>query len=178
MASTVFGRKFHWQLREQIGKGDAGEVLRVQTELGRDRGLMKRPVQNVSGGTIVRQAVQIENEGKVLAALNGLDTRRNNLTVHTPLLLDQSPEGTSRTAALFIVSEEVPGIAISNLLKNLLQKNASFSQTLVLKVLSSLFTLLSRVHAQGIAWNDVKMEHIFWDETTNTLSFKIGRAHV
>ena len=171
MASTVFGRKFHWQLREQIGKGDAGEVLRVQTELGRDRGLMKRPVQNVSGGTIVRQAVQIENEGKVLAALNGLDARRNNLTVHTPLLLDQSPEGTSRTAALFIVSEEVPGIAISNLLKNLLQKNASFSQTLVLKVLSSLFTLLSRVHAQGIAWNDVKMEHIFWDETTNTLSF-------
>ena len=171
MASTVFGRKFHWQLREQIGKGDAGEVLRVQTELGRDRGLMKRPVQNVSGGTIVRQAVQIENEGKVLAALNGLDARRNNLTVHTPLLLDQSPEGTSKTAALFIVSEEVRGIAISSLLKNLLQKNASFSQTLVLKVLSSLFVLLSRVHAQGIAWNDVKMEHIFWDETSNTLSF-------
>ncbi|HNW95111.1 MAG TPA: serine/threonine-protein kinase [Anaerolineaceae bacterium] len=171
MASTVFGRKYHWQLREQIGKGDAGEVLRVQTELGRERGLMKRPVQNVSGGTILRQAVQIENEGKVLAALNGLDVRRNNLTVHTPLLLDQSPEGTSKTAALFIVSEEVRGIAISNLLKNLLQKNASFSQTLVLKVLSSLFTLLSRVHALGIAWNDVKMEHIFWDETTNTLSF-------
>ncbi|MBP7031334.1 MAG: hypothetical protein KBB13_01300 [Anaerolineaceae bacterium] len=171
MASLVFGRKFHWQLHEQIGKGDAGEVLRVQTELGRDRGLMKRPVQNVSGGTIVRQAVQIENEGKVLAALNGLDARRNNLTVHTPLLLDQSPEGTAKTAALFIVSEEVRGIAIANLLKNLLQKNASFSQTLVLKVLSSLFTLLARVHAQGIAWNDVKMEHIFWDESTNTLSF-------
>jgi len=171
MASTVFGRKFHWQLREQVGKGDAGEVLRVQTELGRDRGLMKRPVQNVSGGTILRQAVQIENEGKVLAALNGLDARRKNLTVHTPVLLDQSPEGTSRTAALFIISEEVRGVAISNLLKNLLQKNASFSQTLVLKVLSSLFTLLSRVHEVGIAWNDVKMEHIFWDESTNTLSF-------
>jgi hypothetical protein len=60
----------------------------------------------------------------------------------------------------------VRGIAISNLLKNLLQKNASFSQTLVLKVLSSVFTLLSRVHALGIAWNDVKMEHIFWDEST------------
>lgn len=171
MASVVFGRKFHWQLQEQIGKGDAGEVLRVQTELGRQRGLMKRPVQNISGGTILRQAVQIENEGKVLAALNGLDARRNNLTVHTPLLLDQSPEGTSRTAALFIISEEVRGIAISNLLKNLLQKNASFSQTLVLKVLSSVFTLLSRVHALGIAWNDIKMEHIFWDESTNTLSF-------
>ena len=171
MASIVFGRNSHWKLGEQIGKGDAGEVLRVQTELGRTSGLMKRPVQNVSGGTIVRQAVQIENEGKVLAALNGLDARRKNLTVHTPLLLDQSPEGTSKTAALFIVSEEVRGVAISNLLKNLIQKNASFSQTLVLKVISSLFTLLAEVHARGIAWNDVKMEHIFWDESANTLSF-------
>lgn len=52
-----------------IGKGDAGEVLRVQTELNTESGVMKRPVQNVSGGTMIRQALQIENEGKVLGLL-------------------------------------------------------------------------------------------------------------
>lgn len=171
MSRTITGRQKSWQILEQIGKGDAGEVLRVQAELGHEAGLMKRPVQNVSGGTILRQAVQIENEGKILAKLSGLDASRNNLIVHTPLLLDQSISGTSQTASFFIISEEVKGIAIENLLKQLYQEKISISQVLVLKVLSSLFFLLSKIHAMGIIWNDVKMEHIFWNENSNTLSF-------
>jgi serine/threonine protein kinase len=154
-----------------VGKGDAGEVLRVQAQPGSLTALMKRPVQNASGGTILRQAVQIENEGQILASLNGLDASRNGLLVHTPLLLDQSIPGTTQTASLFIVSEEVPGVAISSLLKQQLQEDVSLSHVLVLRVLSGLFLLLERVHEHGIAWNDVKMEHIFWDETSGRLSF-------
>ncbi len=171
MPRTINGRQFQWQLLEQVGKGDAGEVLRVQAQPGSLTALMKRPVQNASGGTILRQAVQIENEGQILASLKGLDASRNGLLVHTPLLLDQSIPGTEQTAALFIVSEEVPGVAISNLLKQRLQEDVSLSHVLVLRVLSGLFLLLERVHAFGIAWNDVKMEHIFWDETNGKLSF-------
>ncbi len=171
MPRTINGRQFQWQLLEQVGKGDAGEVLRVQAQPGSLTALMKRPVQNASGGTILRQAVQIENEGQILASLNGLDASRNGLLVHTPLLLDQSIPGTTQTASLFIVSEEVPGVAISSLLKQRLQEDVSLSHVLVLRVLSGLFLLLERVHEHGIAWNDVKMEHIFWDETSGRLSF-------
>ena len=121
MPRTINGRQFQWQLLEQVGKGDAGEVLRVQAQPGSVTALMKRPVQNASGGTILRQAVQIENEGQILASLKGLDASRNGLLVHTPLLLDQSIPGTTQTASLFIVSEEVPGVAISSLLKQRLQ---------------------------------------------------------
>lgn len=171
MPRTINGRQFQWQLLEQVGKGDAGEVLRVQAQPGSLTALMKRPVQNASGGTILRQAVQIENEGQILASLNGLDASRNGLLVHTPLLLDQSIPGTTQTASLFIVSEEVPGVAISSLLKQQLQEDVSLSHVLVLRVLSGLFLLLERVHEHRIAWNDVKMEHIFWDETSGRLSF-------
>jgi serine/threonine protein kinase len=171
MPRTINGRQFQWQLLEQVGKGDAGEVLRVQAQPGSLTALMKRPVQNASGGTILRQAVQIENEGQILASLNGLDASRNGLLVHTPLLLDQSIPGTTQTASLFIVSEEVPGVAISSLLKQRLQEDVSLSHVLMLRVLSGLFLLLERVHERGIAWNDVKMEHIFWDETSGRLSF-------
>jgi len=171
MPRTINGRQFQWQLLEQIGKGDAGEVLRVQSQPGSLTALMKRPVQNTSGGTILRQAVQIENEGQILASLNGLDASRNGLLVHTPLLLDQSIPGTSRTSSLFIVSEEVPGLAISNLLKQQHQEDVSLSHVLALRVLCGLFLLLARVHEHGIAWNDVKMEHIFWDEASGKLSF-------
>ncbi len=171
MAKTVTGRKAVWQILETVGKGDAGEVLRVQTALGREQGVMKRPVQNVSGGTIVRQAMQIENEGMVLALLDGLDVERHGRKVHTPLLLDQSIEGTSSTANLFIVSEEVTGVSISELLRRKLQGGSPISQVIVLSVLAATFQLLQKAHEKGVIWNDVKMDHIFWDAQANKLSF-------
>ncbi len=171
MAKKVTGRKRVWQLLESVGRGDAGEVLRVQAELGREQGVMKRPVQNVSGGTIVRQARQIENEGRVLALLDGMDVERHGRKVHTPLLMDQSIEGTSSSANLFIISEEVSGVSVSELLRRKMQGGSPISQVIVLKVLGAAFQLLQKVHEKGVIWNDVKMDHIFWDAEVNTLSF-------
>jgi len=171
MAKKVTGRNRDWQLLETVGKGDAGEVVRVQAELGKEQGVMKRPVQNVSGGTIVRQARQIENEGRVLALLDGLDIERHGQKIHTPLLMDQSIEGTSSSANLFIVSEEVPGVSVSELLRRKMQGGSPISQALVLKVLAAAFQLLQKVHEKGVIWNDVKMDHIFWNSEANILSF-------
>jgi len=171
MAKKVTGRKRVWQLLETVGKGDAGEVVRVEAELGGEQGVMKRPAQNVSGGTIVRQARQIENEGNVLALLDGLDVERHGRKIHTPLLMDQSIEGTSSSANLFIVSEEVSGAAISELLRRKLQGESPISQALVLKVLAAAFQMLQNVHEKGVIWNDVKMDHIFWDAENKVLSF-------
>ena len=38
-------------------------------------------------------------------------------------------------------------------------------------MLAAAFQLLQKVHEKGVIWNDVKMDHIFWDAQTNTLSF-------
>ena len=171
MAKTVKGRQQVWELLETVGRGDAGEVMRVKAQPGKEQGVMKRPVQNVSGGTIVRQARQIENEGRVLALLDGMDVDRNGRKAHTPLLMDQSIEGTSSSANLFIISEEVPGVSVSDLLRRRMQGGSPISQVIVLKVLAAAFQLLQKVHEKGVVWNDVKMDHIFWDAENNTLSF-------
>ena len=92
-------------------------MLRVRQELADQSGVLKRPLQNVSGGTIVRQAVQIESEGQILKQLGGVEARRNGLQIHTPLLMDESIQGTSRTSNYFIISEQVQGESISSLLK-------------------------------------------------------------
>jgi len=96
------------------------------------------------------------------------------LLVHTPLLLDQSLPGTTRTASLFIVSEEVPGVAISSLLKQRLQEDVSLSHVLVLRVLSGLFFIARARSRFRNAWNDVKMEHIFGMKPTENFHLSTG----
>lgn len=155
----------------KIGSGDAGEVWRVEAESSKETAVLKRPVQNVSGGTSMRQAMQIEAEGQILADLNGIDSTRNNIKIHTPLLIDQSITGTSGTSGLFMISEEVSGTSITTLLDKLRLGDSAFSQVLTLKVLAASFHLLRQVHAKGILWNDVKMDHIFWDANANKMSF-------
>ncbi len=171
MAKIVNGREQAWQVLDVIGSGDAGEVLRVVSGNGKLQGVMKRPVQNVSGGTIVRQATQIETEGKILSALEGVDFTKNGLTIHTPLLLDQSIKGTSRSANLFMISEEIQGRSITSMLARQRNGGELIPQNLLLKVLSGALLLLERVHAKGLIWNDVKTDHIFWNAETKTMSF-------
>jgi len=171
MAKTVNGRERSWQIGKPLGSGDAGEVLQAVSLPGNLQGVMKRPLQNVSGGTIVRQAGQIETEGKILKALDGVNYTKSGLTIHTPILLDQSPEGTSQTVNLFMISEEVCGKSISNMLAERLSNGTPIPQNILLKVLSGMLLLLDRVHSKGVSWNDVKMDHIFWDAENKTMSF-------
>ena len=171
MAKTVNGREQVWQIQELVGSGDAGEVLRVSSQPGKQMGVMKRPLQNVSGGTIVRQATQIETEGKILSALEGINFTKNGLTIHTPILLDQSIDGTSRTAHFFIISEEIRGKSITSMLTRHHSGVEPIPQNMLLTVLSSLLLLLERIHERGIIWNDVKTDHIFWQDETKTMSF-------
>ncbi len=171
MAKLVRAEKQNWLLLEKIGSGDAGEVWRVESEISQQRAVLKRPVQNVSGGTMMRQASQIEAEGKILADLEGVDSSRNRIHVHTPPAHRQKPIRNIGHQRTFIISEEVSGISITTLLDKLRQGQSPFSQVLTLKVLAASFQLLRQVHAKGILWNDVKMDHIFWDESENKMSF-------
>ncbi len=120
---------------------------------------------------MMRQASQIEAEGKILADLEGVDSSRNRIHVHTPPAHRQKPIRNIGHQRTFIISEEVSGISITTLLDKLRQGQSPFSQVLTLKVLAASFQLLRQVHAKGILWNDVKMDHIFWDESENKMSF-------
>lgn len=169
MPKTVQGKQNAWQVLEVIGSGDAGEVLRVKSST--TSAVMKRPLQSVSGGTILRQARQIEQEAQILARLAGINSRRNGLQVHSPLLIDTSPEGTSGSSQFFMVSEQITSQSISAILGQMHENSTTLSQVLVLKVLAATLQLLYAIHRMGILWNDVKMEHVFWDEANQTFSF-------
>ena len=69
MAKVYSGIKNNWLVLEQIGKGDAGEVFLVESKDKTLQGILKRPLQIATGGTIIRQASQIETEGEILFAL-------------------------------------------------------------------------------------------------------------
>src|SRR5690606_16733681 len=57
------------------------------------------------------------------------------------------------------------------LLAERLSTGQAIPQNVVLKVLSSLLLLVENVHSKGVVWNDVKMDHIFWNPDTKTMSF-------
>jgi serine/threonine protein kinase len=170
MAKMVSGIKQRWLIQDLIGKGDAGEVVSVQSEGDGLNAVMKRPVQNATGGTIMRQAVQIENESRILARLDGLQLKQGDLTIATPRLLDTSIKGTSNTTAFFMVSQQMVGKALSVIIKEAHKEGSTIPHLLILSILSALFTMLKEVHRRGVLWNDVKTEHIYWNEAGKTIS--------
>jgi hypothetical protein len=164
LARTVQGIAHTWQISDApIGSGDAGEVYAVarldQPEL---TGVMKKPTRVATGGTIQRQAGQIAQEAQALALLEGLPDGK----AHPPRLLDQAPEYTKGTANYFMVSETAPGEDLSSLLAESRQTGKPFPRRVIMTVLDALFDMFSRAHKAGVLWNDVKMEHIYWHNTT------------
>lgn len=170
MAKTVAGIKGRWQIEELIGKGDAGEVWLVSRENQTQLAVMKRPVQVSTGGRIIRQASQIENEGRILEILGGLHIQCAGVTLNTPELLDASIPGTSQTAAYFIVSQQVAGISLAYLLRQILDGAKKFPHLVLLRIIASLFALFEVIHKKAVLWNDVKADHIYWDEDSKTVS--------
>lgn len=164
MAKTVQGKTYQWKLGDApIGSGDAGEVYAVvcveQPELS---GVLKKPSRIATGGTIQRQAGQIAQEGLALAQLEGLPECK----AHPPQILDQAPEFTHGTANFFIVSETAPGEDMAAMLVRSRQEGTPFPRRVILTVLDSLFDLFARAHRSGVLWNDVKLEHIYWDNNS------------
>ena len=164
MAKTVQGKTYQWRLGDApIGSGDAGEVYAVvcveQPELS---GVLKKPSRIATGGTIQRQAGQIAQEGLALAQLEGLPECK----AHPPQILDEAPEFTHGTANYFIVSETAPGEDMAAMLVRTRQEGTPFPRRVILTVLDSLFDLFARAHRSGVLWNDVKLEHIYWDNTS------------
>ena len=168
MARTVQGKTNTWRLSDKpIGSGDAGEVFAVtcvdNPELS---GVLKKPARIATGGTLQRQAGQIAQEGLALAQLDGLPECK----AHPPRLLDQAPDFTTGTANFFIVSETATGENLAEMLNQTRIDHKPFPRRVIITVLDSLFDLFAQAHRTGILWNDVKLDHIYWQNSTGAVS--------
>jgi serine/threonine protein kinase len=119
LTSSGIGQGRSWNLLKKLGEGDAGEVFLVESLLDKKKAILKRPRKSAFPSEIIRQASQIENEGRILRALNGLRPHLKvrsdlpGLFIRTPLLLDQSQPGTEFSDRFFIVVEKAPGFDFS-----------------------------------------------------------------
>ena len=161
------GKNYTWQIADTpIGSGDAGEVYEVSCQENPDlTGVMKTPARVATSGTIQRQSEQIAREGLALAQLDGIPRGK----AHTPRLLDEALDFTQGTANYFIVSETAPGVDLATLLAQTRQSGKPFPRRVLITVLDALFDLFARAHRLGILWNDVKLDHIYWHNTTGKI---------
>lgn len=168
MAQTIQGKNHTWRLGDApIGSGDAGEVYAViSTDQPELMGVLKKPARIATGGTIQRQSGQIAREGLALSQLDGLPKCK----AHPPALLDRAPEFTEGTANFFIVSEAAPGVDLATLLTQARQAGKPFPRRVIITALDALFDLFARAHRAGVLWNDVKLEHIYWDNNTGGIA--------
>lgn len=118
LPDTASGTARAWNLIKKLGEGDAGEVFRVQSLLdGRDA-ILKRPRRTGFPSDSIRQANQIEKEGRVLAVLNAASSLQT--AGFTPALLDQSKPGTEFSDRYFIVISIAQGISFEALARSAL----------------------------------------------------------
>jgi serine/threonine protein kinase len=168
LARTIRGQQYTWQIGENpIGSGDAGEVFAaVCVEEPEFSGVLKKPARVATGGTIQRQAEQIAREGQALAVLDGLPRGK----AHPPKLLDKTQEATRGTAQYGIITERAPGKDLAALLTAFRKSDNPFPRRVIITVLDALFDLFSRIHQSGLLWNDVKLDHIFWQAETGRIT--------
>jgi serine/threonine protein kinase len=121
VSEVVTGQQRGWSLLEKLGEGDAGEVYLVESPLDKTQAILKRPHRSAFSTDILRQASQIETEGKILRALAGVSINGQGLPaagmtlsftsprLAAPGLLDQSPPVNSFGERYFIVIEKASG---------------------------------------------------------------------
>jgi serine/threonine protein kinase len=124
----VSGQKRAWGLLEKLGEGDAGEVYRVESIFDKKGAILKRPHRNAFSSDIIRQAAQIEAEGKILRALEeaaqALERQAERVAwrVTVPGVLDQSEAGNQFSEGFFIVIEKAEGVNLDMLARTAQRK--------------------------------------------------------
>lgn len=104
VSEVVTGQRRGWSLLEKLGEGDAGEVFLVESPLDRTRAILKRPHRSAFSTDIMRQASQIETEGKILRALAGVSINGQALHPGRTLLSMRAP----RLSAPGLLDENQP----------------------------------------------------------------------
>jgi serine/threonine protein kinase len=115
LSGIVSGQKLRWSLLDKIGEGDAGEVYLVESLLEKKPAILKRPRKSTFTSDILRQASQINSEGKILKSLQGILKAYPGTCLRTPALLDESLSGADYGEQQFIVIAPALGIDLKTL---------------------------------------------------------------
>jgi serine/threonine protein kinase len=115
ITEMVAGRSTAWKMIKKLGEGDAGEVYLVESLLEGRLAILKRPHRGVFPSEAIRQASQIETEGKILHAADAISLESRAGKVRVPALLDISKPGTEYSERYFIVIEKAAGFDLNAL---------------------------------------------------------------
>ncbi len=117
----IVGQACAWSLEKKLGEGDAGEVYQLVALIDKREAILKRPYRSPFSGEISRQATQIEQEGRILKALAGLNDLPQSggagCKLKIPALIDQSKPGTEYSDRFFIIIERAQGLDLNRLVR-------------------------------------------------------------
>ena len=114
---SVAGQLRGWRLIKKIGEGDAGEVFLVESITDHFVAILKRPNRLAFTTDILRQSSQINQEGRILHSLEGVELASHGVKIRTPKVLDLSKPGSEYSERTFIVIEMAPGINLDTFAK-------------------------------------------------------------
>lgn len=186
----VPGQNLAWSLLQKLGEGDAGEVFLVESVLDKRTAILKRPAPSAFTSDVIRQAVQIEREGRVLTMLSALD--RADLAITTPALVDRARDNAELSDKYFIVMERAAGLDLRSL-AGLLQAreaapqpqlsgypegkagqfqaflqefalNTEFPGHLLLHLISTCLAFLERIHSWPVVVEDEQYSGLIWND--------------
>jgi serine/threonine protein kinase len=189
-AMSVIGQGRSWNLLRKLGEGDAGEVYLVESLLERRQAIMKRPKRSAFSSDIIRQASQIENEGRILRALNGLKpilprtSKLPKVDIRVPLVLDQSQPGTEFSDRFFIIIEKAPGFDLNYLarlvrfgssdadeilpeeraLLKAISENGAIPELILLRALAGILLMFEAVHTYSDKALEIEKFGIVWND--------------
>ena len=197
---NIQGQKQSWSLLEKMGEGDAGEVFLVEGIVDQRPAILKRPGRSVFTNEIRRQAEQIRSEGRTLAALGELladlpgvhtpaliDQSKSGTEFSERffIIIERAPgfdlSWLARVSRLGLENGTLAGLnAEEQLFVTSIAQRGRIPVRILLSVLTSLLAVFEMIHVarlpgisneiEGLIWNDVKADHLFWDPASGTLT--------
>lgn len=188
----VSGQQHSWSLVKKLGEGDAGDVYLAESLLDKKVGILKRPRRSAFSSDIIRQASQIETEGKILRALSGSTSGQpapgQPASLGIPSLLDHAQAGTEFSERYFIVIERAPGFDLNSLARiarfgqydpaeadtplegaeqafiNRLGQQGKIPDLILLRALLGLLDLFDRIHNYRVLLNGSEQAGVIWND--------------
>ena len=182
------GQQSSWCLINKLGEGDAGEVFLVESLVGGQTAILKRPKRSAFSGDLFRQTSQIRTESKILKALTVSLLEHPEMGVSVPALLDQGKQGTDYNGKYFIVIDQAAGLDLSFLARitqmgiadkdlpadgltpdvraflEAIARSGKIPKRILLTILLRLIQLLELIHTIQLNENGSQTSGIVWND--------------
>ncbi len=182
------GQQSSWCLINKLGEGDAGEVFLVESLVGGQTAILKRPKRSAFSGDLFRQTSQIRAESKILKTLTVSLLEHPDLGVAVPNLLDQGKQGTDYNGKFFIVIDQAAGLDLAFLARitqlgftnkdlptnglspdvraflEAIARSGKIPNRTLLTILLRLIRLLELIHSIHLSENGSETTGIVWND--------------